>query len=142
MRKEFIEGGQLQEEVVEAYQRQVERFQELLLILIHTSGGQSARALELLGIRWKNTEQGGIRNIFIEDGLVTFVTTYHKGYRNSGNIKIIHQYLPREISELRMRRPEALSTGRALASVLEHARHRVAVLEADRGHLRVQIAAP
>jgi hypothetical protein len=32
--------------------------------------------------------------------LVAFVTTYHKGYRNSGNIKIIHRYLPREIGEL------------------------------------------
>src|SRR5204862_3497742 len=85
LRKEFIKGGQLQEEVVEAYQRQVERFQELLLILMYTSGGQSARVLELLGIRWKNTEQGGVCNIFIEDGLVAFVTTYHKGYYNSGN---------------------------------------------------------
>ena len=51
LRKEFIEGGQLQEEAVEAYQRQLERFQEMLLILMHTSGGQSARAPELLGIR-------------------------------------------------------------------------------------------
>jgi len=67
---------------------------------MHICGGQLGRAPEILGIRWKNTEQGGIRNIFIEDGLVAFVTGYHKGYRSSNNIKIIHRYLPKEIGEL------------------------------------------
>src|SRR5277367_3923289 len=91
---------QVRKEEVEAYQQEIKRFQELLLILMHISGGQSARAPELLGIRWKNTEQGGVRNIFIEDGLVAFVTAYHKGYRSSNNIKIIHRYLPQEIGEV------------------------------------------
>ncbi len=62
--------------------------------------GQLARAPELLGIRWKNTAYGGVRNIFIKEGLVVFVATYHKGYRSSGNIKIVHRYLPREVREL------------------------------------------
>jgi hypothetical protein len=31
---------------------------------------------------------------------VVFVAQYHKGYRSSGNIKIIHRYLPREVGEL------------------------------------------
>src|SRR5579862_7705534 len=84
----------------EAYQRNVNRFQELMLILMHMCAGQPGRAPEILGIRWKNTEQGGIRNIFIEDGLVAVVTGYHKGYRSSNNIKIIHRYLPQEIGEL------------------------------------------
>ena len=104
LRKQFIDerglGWQVKKDEAEAYQQEIERFQELLLILMHISGGQAARAPELLGIRWKNTEQGGVRNIFIEDGLVAFVTTYHKGYRSSGNIKIIHRYLPWEIGEL------------------------------------------
>jgi hypothetical protein len=51
-------------------------------------------------MRWKNTTYSGVRNIFIEEGLVTFVATYHKGYRSSGNIKIVHRYLPREVREL------------------------------------------
>ena len=67
---------------------------------MHMCGGQPGRAPEILSIRWKNTEQGGVRNIFIEDGIVAFVTTYHKGYRSSNDIKIIHRYLPREIGEL------------------------------------------
>ena len=31
---------------------------------------------------------------------MAFVASYHKGYRSSGNIKIIHRYLPREVGEL------------------------------------------
>jgi hypothetical protein len=54
----------------------------------------------LFGMRWKNTAHGGVRNIVIEEGLVAYVAQYHKGYRSSGNIKIIHRYLPREVGEL------------------------------------------
>jgi hypothetical protein len=41
--------------------------------------------------------------LFVEDGLVVFVTQYHKGYAMSSNIKIIHRYLLREVSELVVR---------------------------------------
>jgi hypothetical protein len=40
------------------------------------------------------------RNVSVEDGLVAIVTSYHKGYTCTGTTKIIHRYLPREISEL------------------------------------------
>jgi hypothetical protein len=29
-----------------------------------------------------------------------FITAYHKGFYTSNNIKIVHQYLPREVGEL------------------------------------------
>lgn len=29
-----------------------------------------------------------------------FVTAYHKGFYASNNMKIIHQYMPREVGEL------------------------------------------
>ncbi|KAF7444189.1 telomere-linked helicase 1 [Pyrenophora tritici-repentis] len=64
------------------------------------TGGQPARGPELLSVRHSNTVQGGHRNIFIEDGMVVFVTRYHKGYKVSGDVKIIHRYLPREVGEL------------------------------------------
>jgi RecQ family ATP-dependent DNA helicase len=100
-REQFIDSaGKLKREAVAAYQRYRERFMELLWALMHLCGGQPARAPELLGMRWKNTAYGGVRNIFIEEGLVAFVATYHKGYRSSGNIKIVHRYLPREVGEL------------------------------------------
>jgi len=101
LREQFIDSaGKLKREAVAAYQRYRERFMELLWALMHLCGGQPARAPELLGMRWKNTAYGGVRNIFIEEGLVAFVATYHKGYRSSGNIKIVHRYLPREVGEL------------------------------------------
>ena len=69
-------------------------------MLFYFGGGGPGRIPDILGLRWKNTGQGGTRNIFIDNGLVVFVTGYHKGYRSSGNIKIIHRYLSREMSEL------------------------------------------
>ncbi|KAK6591502.1 hypothetical protein H4I95_12174 [Botrytis cinerea] len=101
LREQFMNAaGKLKREAVAAFQHHVERFQELLWGLMHVCGGQPARAPELLGMRWKNTAYGGVRNIFIEEGLVAFVATYHKGYRSSGSIKIVHRYLPREVGEL------------------------------------------
>ena len=75
-------------------------FREKLLALMHMTAGQPARATEILSVRHSNTIKGGHRNIFIEDGMVVFVTRYHKGYAVSGDVKIIHQYLPREVGEL------------------------------------------
>jgi superfamily II DNA helicase RecQ len=104
LREQFVDEGtgaaKIKKEAAEAYDRDIVRFQELILIIMYIWGGQVPRTPEILGIRWKNTEQGGIRNIFIEDGLVAWVAAYHKGYRHSGNIKTIHRYLPREVGEL------------------------------------------
>jgi hypothetical protein len=38
--------------------------------------------------------------VFIEDGMVVFVTRYHKEYNLSRDVKIIHRYLPRRVGEL------------------------------------------
>jgi hypothetical protein len=65
---------------VYAYMESITRFMDRLLVLMHVTGGQPARSQELLGIRYCNTAGGGRRNIFIEDGLVVYVTQYHKGY--------------------------------------------------------------
>jgi superfamily II DNA helicase RecQ len=96
------EGGRpvIRKEIAAQYQRHVEQFLVLLLLLFHLCGGQPGRAPEILGLRWKNSRQGGVRNIIVENAMVAFVTGYHKGYRNSGNVKIIHRYLPREVGEL------------------------------------------
>ena len=83
-----------------AYLGHLVRFREQLAVLIHLCSGQPARGTELLSIRAVNTEVGGHRNLFIEDGLVSLVTLYHKGFHLSGNTKVIHRYLPRELGEL------------------------------------------
>jgi hypothetical protein len=71
-----------------------------LLVLMHMTGGQPARGPGILSVQHRNTVQGGHRNLFIEDGMVVFVTRYHKGYEVKGDVKIIHRYLPREMGEL------------------------------------------
>jgi hypothetical protein len=95
-------GSQLgvDRQAVERYIDRVVEFREKLAVLMHISGRQPTRGSELLSVRHNNTVQGGHRNVFIEDGIVVFVTRYHKGYSVSGDVKIIHRYLPREVGEL------------------------------------------
>ncbi|KFZ20112.1 hypothetical protein V501_00293 [Pseudogymnoascus sp. VKM F-4519 (FW-2642)] len=70
LREQFLDDdGLLKPGASEAYQRHVERFLELLLILIHLCAGQPSRATEILGLQWKNTANGGVRNVIIENGL-------------------------------------------------------------------------
>jgi hypothetical protein len=47
---------------------------------MHIVKGQLAQVTELLRIRYANTKQGGLRNIFINYGIVAFVTAYYKNY--------------------------------------------------------------
>jgi len=75
---------------VEAYLAAVDRFLARLALLIHITGGQPGRGTELFSLQPANTLHGFLRNIFIENGMVSFVTFYHKGYSVSGLIKIIH----------------------------------------------------
>lgn len=83
--------GKVRRSEVDDYMAQIADFRARLLVLMHVTGGQPARAPELLSIRHSNTAKGEHRNIFIEDGLVVFVTRYHKGYAMSGDVKIIHR---------------------------------------------------
>ncbi|KAE8555303.1 hypothetical protein EYB25_003851 [Talaromyces marneffei] len=84
----------------QAFHRRIRTFLEKLLAAVQFTWGQPARAPELLSIRHENSHVGGIRNMFIEDGMVVLVARYHKGYQVSGDVKIIHRYLPREVGEL------------------------------------------
>lgn len=85
---------------VQAYLRQVSTFRAHLLLLIHLTGGQPARMTELLSVRRQNSAKGQPRNLYIDDGLVAFVTRYHKGYSRSGEVKLIYRYLPPPVGQL------------------------------------------
>ncbi|KAK7177480.1 hypothetical protein PSPO01_16471 [Paraphaeosphaeria sporulosa] len=85
---------------VQAYFEKVDEFLKRLLLLIHITGGQPPRGTELIGLQHSNTAQGQHRGVFIEDGLIGTVTSYHKGYNITGSTKIVHRYLPKEVSEL------------------------------------------
>ncbi|CAI7613116.1 unnamed protein product [Penicillium viridicatum] len=84
---------------MDIYLNNVIRFREKLCVIVHLCGGQPARGRELLSIRHRNIASRDIRDLFIEDGMVTFVTKYHKGFYASNDIKVIHRYLPREIGD-------------------------------------------
>lgn len=87
-------------EAVKRYIRQVQEFLEILLLLIYLTSGQPARGTELTSLQYCNAAHGRRRNIFLENGLVTFVTFCYKGYGITNSTKIIHRYLPQEVSEL------------------------------------------
>jgi hypothetical protein len=88
------------QKVCQDYLLLVDAFLERLLLLIHLTAGQPARGSEILSLRHVNTVNGHHRNVFIEGGMVSTVTTYHKGYSTTGNTKIIHRHLPKEVGEL------------------------------------------
>jgi superfamily II DNA/RNA helicase len=103
LRTRFVRVGSrsgVQRERVRDWLRQVEAFRAQLLVLMHMTGGQPARGPEILSVQHQNTPGGEHRNLFIEDGLVVFVTRYSKQYMLTGDVKVIHRYLPREVGEL------------------------------------------
>ena len=63
-------------------------------------GGQPPRAIELFSLQVENTLLGGLRSIFIKEGLIGFVTTYYKGFNITNTVKIIHRFLPKEVSSI------------------------------------------
>lgn len=81
-------------EAIDGFRRTVGRFKEQLAVLMHITGGGPARVPELMSIRYCNTANGGQRNVFVEDGLMVYVTRYHKGHGRDGSLKIIYRYLP------------------------------------------------
>tara|TARA_R110002003_G_scaffold3363_1_gene25212 strand:- start:1741 stop:2385 length:645 start_codon:yes stop_codon:yes gene_type:complete len=82
------------------YEKAMQAFREHLLVLVHITGGQPARGTEVVTVQYVNSPNGESRGVFIEDGLMVYVTMYHKGIRASAKAKIIHRYLPREVGEL------------------------------------------
>jgi hypothetical protein len=71
------------------------------MVLVHLSAGALARATELLSIWHTNgVEAQNQRGVFVNNGTVSFVTAYHKGFSTSQKAKIIHRYVLREVGEL------------------------------------------
>jgi hypothetical protein len=69
-------------------------------LLLHITSGQPSRGTELMDLQHCNTAHGRRRSIFLENGMVSFVTFCLKGYSITNSTKIIHRYVPREVSEL------------------------------------------
>jgi superfamily II DNA helicase RecQ len=86
---------------VEDYFRTYRRFKEECAVLVHLTAGSPARATELTSIQIENGPEGrGQRGVFIDNGMVDFVTAYHKGWSASKKSKVIHRFVPREVGQL------------------------------------------
>jgi hypothetical protein len=85
---------------VEQYEEAMRRFREHLLVAMHMTGGQPARGTELVTTTYRNQPNGQSRGIFVEDGLMAYVTLYHKGIGQTRQAKVIHRYLPHDVGEL------------------------------------------
>ena len=62
------------EQTIRQYGQQVEEFREKILMAMHITGGQPGQGPEVLGLRIYNTAQGGVQNVFIDRGMVCFMT--------------------------------------------------------------------
>lgn len=71
------EGIELHKAAVDDYEHWVERFLEVLYIVVLTTCGLPGRTKEMTSLKFVNTMNGD-RNIYLEDGQFMFVTEYHK----------------------------------------------------------------
>jgi hypothetical protein len=85
--------------MLKQYNQHINSFLEVLIAVAHLTGGQLARGPKILSIRFRNTPKG-LRNVFIDIGLIMLGTSYHKGYIASRKLKVIHRFLPEEVGIL------------------------------------------
>jgi hypothetical protein len=103
LQEEFFAGlglAKWRRPAVKHYLQQVDAFLQRVLLLAQITGRQPARGTEIINLQHCNTVHRQQGNIFVKNGLVSFVTFYHKRYSIQGCTKIIHHYLPKEVSEL------------------------------------------
>jgi hypothetical protein len=55
------------------------------------TSGQPPQGTELTSFQYCNAAHSRRRNVFIENGLVTFVTFCYKGYSITNSTKVIHR---------------------------------------------------
>ncbi|KAF5654878.1 atp-dependent dna helicase, partial [Fusarium circinatum] len=100
-RKVWIDNGRrdgkpFQAQAVQSYGQTFNGFMECMFMLMYMMS-QPGRVTEITGIRHQNTMNGGVRNILAHNGMMCVVTLYHKGFRLTGQAKVIHRYLPRAV---------------------------------------------
>lgn len=81
---------------MQKYLKLVKKFEELLLVLAHITGGQPSRGEEIPGLRLAN----GInrdRNVFVIDGEVVLVTRYHKSQAHFDSPRVVPRFLPARV---------------------------------------------
>ncbi|THW98316.1 hypothetical protein D6D13_10645 [Aureobasidium pullulans] len=64
---------------ISKYFKAVEKFKEQLFVLVHLIAGAPARGIESVTVAYENgVDDRGYRGVFVDNGLVLFVTLYNK----------------------------------------------------------------
>ena len=78
------------EKQVRKYDKAIRRFREHLLVLVHMTGRLPGRGTEVVTVQHTNMANRESRGIFVEHGLMVYVTMYYKGIRASMKAKVIY----------------------------------------------------
>lgn len=97
--KKMRRGGQWQSRLVANYLRRVDKFRELFLFCVHVSSGQPARGTEITSLRFRNGVANH-RNVFVLDGRVMTVTSYHKSQAMLDMPKMVPRFLPWRLGQI------------------------------------------
>jgi hypothetical protein len=82
-----------------AYLKREGQFLRKLMVAMHVMGGQPARGPELGSIKVVNSVYS-VRNIYVMNGRVVFLTTYDKATKRRGNTEYVLRCLPDELSQI------------------------------------------
>ena len=83
---------------VKAYLSLHKEFLKRLALIMSILGGQPPRATKLFSLQVENTMIRGLKHIFIEERLISFIITYYKGFNIDNKLKIVHRFLPKKVS--------------------------------------------
>ena len=86
-------------EAARQFEDAVQEFLGKLAVLIHKGSGQAARMTEFLGMRWCNNAYDK-RNIFVHDGYLLFILTYHKSQSRTNASRWPVRFLLPEVGQL------------------------------------------
>ncbi|THZ70556.1 hypothetical protein D6C84_10425 [Aureobasidium pullulans] len=79
--------------------RRVDKFRELFLFYVHVLSGQPARGTEITSLRFRNGVANH-RNVFVLDGRVMTVTSYHKLQAMLDMPKMVPRFLPWRLGQI------------------------------------------
>lgn len=69
------------------------------MILVHLTAGRPGRSKEVLSMRRRNRDMA-MRNVFIDNGMVSLVVRYMKGLSKTMSRSIVIRFLPERVGRL------------------------------------------
>lgn len=92
-------GDQVRSIFAREYEESIQLFLKYLAILLHKGSGQPGRANEFLSLRWQN-KLGSKRNLYVHDGYVLFLLSYHKALQRTHASRYPVRFLLPEVGQL------------------------------------------